>query len=175
MLTNGPDCPCIINLSNKHSQAIIDIILPIQQDEFGINITLSQQPDLLNIEKFYLKDGGIFLGAIYQERLCGTLALLRFERSLGAIRKMFVTREFRGKNLALADSLMDALIDDCLRKGIEGLYLGTVDVLKAAIRFYQKRGFEQIEEENLPQSFPRMSQDNMFFHLNLKSPINHKQ
>ncbi|WP_206598641.1 hypothetical protein [Rufibacter ruber] len=47
-------------LDNSHSKEIIDIILPIQQLEFGVPITLADQPHLLDIEGFYIQKGGDF-------------------------------------------------------------------------------------------------------------------
>jgi len=52
----------IKTLKNSDSKDIIDIILPIQQLEFGVPITLADQPDLLDIEDFYNLKGGGFLG-----------------------------------------------------------------------------------------------------------------
>lgn len=157
----------IKTLKNSDSKAIIDIVLPIQQLEFGVPITLADQPDLLEIEKFYMLKGGNFWGASVEGELGGTIALLRFNEKAGAIRKMFVKKEFRGKEYGLASLLLEELITYCKENGIENLYLGTVNVLKAAIRFYEKKGFEQLDKKELPVDFPLMSLDNVFFKLAL--------
>ncbi|MFC4144195.1 GNAT family N-acetyltransferase [Pedobacter mendelii] len=146
---------------------IIDIILPIQQLEFNVPLTISDQPDLLDIENFYMLKGGNFWGASIQEKLCGTIALLRFNKESGAIRKMFVKKEFRGKEYGIAVALLNELINYCIANGIKNLYLGTVDILKAAIRFYEKKGFKQLDKNDLPNDFPFMSSDNVFYHLAL--------
>jgi len=155
----------IKQLNNSHSEEIINIILPIQQLEFGVNITLADQQDLLNIENFYIKTGGNFWGAKVESDLCGTIALLRFNKNSGAIRKMFVKKEFRGKEYGIASLLLQELISYCKENGIEHLYLGTVDILKAAINFYKKKGFLEVQKNELPDKFPLMNPDNVFFHL----------
>ncbi len=53
----------IISLNNAHSRQIIDLILPIQQIEFNVPVTLEGQPDLLDIETNYHQTGGNFLGS----------------------------------------------------------------------------------------------------------------
>jgi GNAT superfamily N-acetyltransferase len=152
-------------LDNSFSKSIIDIVLPIQQLEFGVTITLGDQPDLLDIENYYITNGGNFWGAISNNELCGTIALLRFNEKAGAIRKMFVKKEFRGKEFGIASLLLEELLSHCRNNGIEDLYLGTVDILKAAIRFYEKKGFVQIDKSERPSDFPIMNADNIFCHL----------
>ncbi|XHR93373.1 GNAT family N-acetyltransferase [Mucilaginibacter sp. UC70_90] len=92
--------PVISSLNNTYCQQIIDIILPIQQIEFNVPITLEAQPDLLDIETNYHQTGGDFWGAIYNEQLVGTIALIAFDNNAAAIRKMFVLKEYRGKSWA---------------------------------------------------------------------------
>jgi hypothetical protein len=43
------------------------------------------------------------------------------------------------------------------------VYLGTIDRLRAALRFYAKNGFVEVQKESLPASFPRMAVDTRFF------------
>jgi putative acetyltransferase len=159
----------IKTLRNSDSKDIIDIILPIQQLEFGVPLSLADQPDLLEIEDFYILKGGNFWGASIEGELCGTIALLLFNEKAGAIRKMFVKKEFRGKQYGIASLLMEELINYCRENGIEDLYLGTVDVAQAAIRFYEKKGFAQLDKKELPVDFPIMATDNVFCHLTLQT------
>lgn len=154
-------------LTNADSEKIIGLILPIQQIENNVPVTLADQPDLLNIESVYHKSGGGFWGVKYNDEVIGTIALIAFEGNGGAIRKMFVKKDFRGKEFGLAQHLLEALIDYCKVQSITDLYLGTLDTLKAAIRFYERNNFELIAKENLPPSFPVMQVDNRFFHLKI--------
>ena len=155
-------------IQNEYENEIIDLILNIQQKEFNVPVTLEDQPDLLNIENFYFKPGGIFLGAFIDKKLVGTIALVRFNAEAGAIRKMFVKKEFRGKEFGIAQQLLEQLIIFSKENGIQNLYLGTVNILQAALRFYEKNGFVTIAKETLPPDFPLMKPDNVFCHLNVK-------
>lgn len=155
-------------IGNRYEKEVVDIILPIQQLEFNVPITLEDQPDLLDIEKNYQGSGGGFWGAKVDGRVVGTIGLINIGGGGGAIRKMFVRKEFRGKESGIAQKLLDTLIISCREKNITDLYLGTVDLLKAALRFYERNGFTQIKKADLPSSFPVMGADNIFYHLDLR-------
>lgn len=157
----------IINLKNIDSKSAIGLILPIQVVEFGVPITINDQPDLLDIDGYYNKPGGGFWGALQNDELIGTIGLINVGHNAGVIRKMFVKKEFRGKELGIAQQLLATLIDHSRKKGIIHLYLGTVDKMKAAHRFYEKNGFRKIEPSDLPVYFPRMAADNTFYHLSI--------
>lgn len=155
------------SLSNGHSQQIINLILPIQQIEFNVPVTLKDQPDLLDIEGFYTRPGGHFWGALKEEELIGTIAMINTGHAAAAIRKMFVKKEYRGKEFGIAQRLLETLIAYCREKGIKDVYLGTVNVLKAAQRFYERNGFTPIAMNDLPVYFPRMAADEIFYHLSI--------
>ncbi len=157
----------IEQLANIHSKQLIDLILPIQQIEFNVPVILADQPDLLDIEAFYMKSGGNFWGAIQDGEVIGSIALINTGHNACALRKMFVKKEFRGKELNIAQRLLEELLIFCRENEIRDIYLGTVTILKAAQRFYERNGFEKIEKENLPDYFPRMAADDLFYHLNI--------
>ena len=160
----------IERLNNQFCEAIIGLILPIQQIEFNVDIDLAAQPDLLDIEKNYDGSGGAFWGAILNGELIGTIALIAVpEHQSGAIRKMFVKKEFRGKDFGVAQALLKTLLAYCEDNNLNEVYLGTKDVLQAACRFYERNGFKSVAMEDLPVYFPRMAVDNVFYSLDLKS------
>jgi len=158
----------IYPIQNRYAEAVIDLVLNIQQKEFNVAITLEDQPDLLEIENFYYKDGGCFWGAFINGELVGTIALVKFNNEAGAIRKMFVKKAYRGKELYIAQQLLETLIAYSVEHGLSHLYLGTVSILQAALRFYEKNNFMRISKELLPEDFPLMSADNVFCHLTIK-------
>jgi len=155
-------------LNNNYSPQVVDLILPIQTIEFNIPITLKDQPDLMDMEQMYHNSGGNFWGAFNKDELVGTIALISIGHNAGAIRKMFVKKEFRGKEYGIAQQLLEKLIEYCYGIKITDLYLGTVEVLTAAQRFYERNGFERINRTALPDYFPLMSADTVFYHLVLK-------
>ncbi|MDH6253678.1 N-acetylglutamate synthase-like GNAT family acetyltransferase [Chryseobacterium sp. H1D6B] len=155
-------------INSSYSEKAADLILNIQQKEFNIPITIEDQPDLFQIESFYVENGGNFWGAFINEELVGTIALVKFDEKAGAVRKMFVKKEFRGKEFNIAQKLLEVLIAYSRESGIDQVMLGTVSVLKAAQRFYERNKFEKIDENLLPASFPLMNADDVFYILNLK-------
>lgn len=158
----------IVPIYNNDSEAVINIILPIQQNEFNIAIGINDQQDLLTIEEFYHHGGGHFWGAKINGELVGTIGLIKCSDDFGAIRKMFVKKEYRGKEYGIAQLLLETLIAYSKEIGLKSLYLGTKDVLQAALRFYEKNGFTLIEKSELPKAFPIMPVDNVFCRLSFK-------
>ncbi|MCV9933870.1 GNAT family N-acetyltransferase [Flavobacterium sp. LS1R47] len=157
----------IVPIKDDYSEAVVDLILNIQQKEFNVPITLEDQPDLLEINQFYHKKGGCFWGAFIDGELVGTIALVKYDDREGAIRKMFVKKEYRGKELYIAQQLLDTLIAYSKQNGLLDLYLGTVSILEAALRFYERNNFVRIEKGTLPDAFPIVDVDNVFCHLKL--------
>ena len=148
-------------------QEVIDMILEIQQKEYGISITAEDQPDLKNVYEFYQQDGGNFWIALSEGAVAGTIALKNIGNNCGALRKMFVKSEFRGAEKGVASGLLSALEGWSPAKGYRDIYLGTTPFFNAAHRFYRKNGFEEILKEELPESFPVMTVDTIFFHKEL--------
>ncbi len=82
----------IETIKDGDSKAVIDLILPIQQQEHNVPVTLEDQPDLLHIEQVYQGSGGGFWGVKDQGEVIGTIALIRIADGGGVIRKMFVKK-----------------------------------------------------------------------------------
>ncbi len=143
--------------------SIVSLILHIQQVEFQVPITLEGQPDLLQIPSFYQQKRGNFWVAVVEGEVVGTIALIDCGGSVGAIRKMFVKQAFRGKPYNIAQQLLDVLTQSAQEQGITSLYLGTLERLQAAIRFYERNGFVLLPKSDLPKAFPIMEVDTHFF------------
>lgn len=156
-------------IHNEYCDKLIDLILTIQQKEFNLTITIDAQPDLLDIDTNYHKGGGNFWGAFIGDELIGTIALINSNGDMGTIRKMFVKKEYRGKELGVAQQLLETLLQCCRDKALTEIYLGTVHQLKAAHRFYERNGFTQIDINDIPDYFPRMMTDNLFYYLHLSN------
>ena len=142
---------------------IVSLILNIQQNEFQVPITINEQQDLLNIPTFYQQKKGNFWVAKFNDEVVGTIALIDCGNNIGTIRKMFVKKEFRGKEYGIAQRLLNTLEEASRENNIKNLYLGTLERLQAAIRFYERNGFTLIQKQNLPTAFPLMPVDTHFF------------
>jgi N-acetylglutamate synthase-like GNAT family acetyltransferase len=157
----------ILPFSPQHGEGVVSVILPIQQEEFGISITLESQPDLLDIESFYQRGNGNFWVAVTGGEVVGTLALLDIGNRQGALRKMFVKSSFRGPEHGVAKRLLDTLLQWCRLRDMQEIYLGTTENFVAAHRFYEKNGFNEVTRSQLPSNFPVMSVDTKFYSLAL--------
>jgi N-acetylglutamate synthase-like GNAT family acetyltransferase len=153
----------ILPFAPEHAAGVVAVILPIQQAEFGIAITLAAQPDLQNIPAFYQRENGNFWVALENRRVVGTVALLDIGASQAALRKMFVSAEYRGREHSVAKRLLDTLVMWCREHGVKDVYLGTTAKFLAAHRFYEKNGFREIAPPELPLRFPVMSVDTKFY------------
>ncbi len=147
------------------TEAISDVILPIQREEFGIPITREAQPDLLNIAGFYQVRAGNFWVAEARGAVIGTIGLLDIGHGEGALRKMFVSSSWRGKQERVAERLLQELIAWARKQALRRILLGTTDRFLAAHRFYEKHDFHLIAKEDLPTTFPVMTVDTRFYAL----------
>lgn len=154
----------------KDKEDVINLILPIQREEFGVAISITDQPDLENIPTFYQQGGGNFWVATKGDEIIGSIALIYIGNEQGVIRKMFVKSDYRGSTYGIAQHLVNELMDWCAARQIEEIYLGTVDKMKAAHRFYEKNGFHSTEAALLPKAFPVMKVDNRFFKRIIRNP-----
>ena len=149
-------------LSN-YQEAVIRLILSIQQDEFGIPISLDDQPDLTKIPEFYQQGSGNFWVALHAGKVVGTVALIDIGNRQGALRKMFVDSAFRGPDYLTAKALLQGLLQWAAEHKLEEIYLGTTEKFLAAHRFYEKNRFNKIDKKELPSNFPVMKVDTRFY------------
>ncbi|HHL32151.1 MAG TPA: GNAT family N-acetyltransferase [Oceanospirillales bacterium] len=155
----------IVPFSSAYQQQVVELILGIQAGEFGISITVDDQPDLLDIGKYYQQDNGNFWLAIMGQKVVGTISLADIGNNQVALRKMFVKQAYRGKPLFIGQQLLDTAIDWCNNRQIRQIYLGTVPSYHAAHKFYEKNGFMRIDQSRLPMAFQIMEVDKYFYCL----------
>lgn len=148
---------------DHYQSQVVELILSIQKEEFNIPISIEEQPDLLNIPKFYQTGCGNFWVAISNDQVIGTIAIIDIGNQICALRKMFVDKNVRGKERGIAMSLLDTVVAWSQEHGIKEIYLGTTSSYLAAHRFYEKHGFNEIDKRLLPRAFPVMSVDSKFY------------
>lgn len=149
------------------TQGVIDLILSIQREEYGIDITAQDQPDLSEIPAFYQSGTGDFLVAEAKGRIVGTIAMKDIGADRVALRKMFVAAPWRGRKNGVAQALLNALLHLARERGVAEVLLGTTDAFLAAHRFYERNGFILANADSLPSTFPRMAVDSCFYRLTL--------
>lgn len=153
----------IIPYTQQYEEETINLIVGIQAGEFGLPITAGDQPDLRIVGTFYQQGKGNFWLAIDNGKVVGSIALIDIGNNEAALRKMFVDPAYRGRDKAVAQRLMEKLLDWCRQQGVKSIYLGTVEQFKASHRFYEKNGFRLIDKLHLPETFPTMPLDTIFY------------
>lgn len=153
----------IEHYTETYRDAVRDLIVPIQREEFGVDITSEDQPDLTQIPTFYQKNGGQSWLAFDGDTLVGTIALVDISDHMGALRKMFVRDSHRGKEVGVAQTLLETLLSHAREHGMQEIYLGTTAAFLAAHRFYEKNGFDLVHPDDLPHNFLRMVPDTRFY------------
>lgn len=153
----------IVPFAACHADRVIAHVLSIQRDEFGIPITLDDQPDLGDVAGTYRHGAGEFWVAEHDGAVVGTIGLLDFGGGQAALRKMFVARGWRGAAAGIARRLVDVLVRRCRTHGVRDVYLGTTEPMRAAQRFYEKHGFVEVRRADLPATFPVMAVDTKFY------------
>lgn len=140
-------------------------VLQIQQREFCIPITYEEQKDLHDPYDFFVRQyNGNFWLALSGSQVIGTIGLVNIGGGNGIIKKMFVHKDWRGREYGIGAKLI-ATLESWAKseRGIKRIYLGTADILKAANRFYQKNGYIQVEKADLPAGFMLVDVDNVFY------------
>jgi len=149
--------------SDHYNQAVIELIVSIQRDEYDMDITADDQPDLNDVNGFYRRGAGNFWIATVGEEVVGTIALIDIGNQQGAMRKMFVNKDYRGSQKGVAARLITVLEDWAKEHGFNKIFLGTRSQFVAAHYFYAKYGYTEIAKADLPASFPVMAVDDRFF------------
>lgn len=154
--------------TSDYQQDIIDLILPIQREEFGLPVTIDVQPDLLTIAEVYQRDAGQFWLALDEGQVVGSIALLDIGLQQVALRKMFVRASHRGAEFGVARALLNTAMQWSRDKELRDIYLGTTAYFHAAHRFYEKNGFVQVTVGELPDNFSAMQIDTKFYRYQLR-------
>ncbi len=150
-----------------YAEEVPNLILSIQIGEFQVPVTRQDQPDLEQIPAVYQRGKGNFWVALSDEKVVGTIAAIDFGDDMLALRKMFVHRDFRGREHGTAQLLWETLLDWSTERQVKAIYLGTIERLVAARRFYARNGFVDIAKEDLPKNFPLMPVDTLFYQKEL--------
>lgn len=155
----------ICSYSEQYKEDVIDLILNIQREEFGLAIGLEEQYDLLDITSHYLEKGHFWIALDDDNTLAGTIALIKLDNGASALKKMFVRKDLR--RFGLGRQLMEACLTYCQENKMTSIYLGTVSSLLQAQKFYQNMGFQEISKSQLPKDFPILDLDNVFYQYHL--------
>ena len=152
----------IIQYDEKYKENVIRLILDIQNKEAGIHLFLEEQPDLYDIKKSYIENGGNFwIVRNEADEVIGTIGIMNKGNGYGVLKKFFVRADFRKQKVGLM--LYQKLLFFCKNNEIKTIILDTPSVAKASHRFYEQNGFMKIAKENLPIHYEFPDRDSLLY------------
>lgn len=107
----------------------------------------------------------LYLVALFEKKLVGTISITRLEKNNSVLRKMFLHKNYRGQGIA--GLLLQNIVNWANDNNVNSIYLGTMAQFTTAQKFYERLNFEQIDKELLPKDFPLNPLDSIFYKLNL--------
>ena len=153
----------INNFSEADQLEVKQFVLGIQNGEFNLCFLEEEQPDLTNIREFYINGG--FWVAKADNRIIGTIGLQRVDSRNGVLRKMFVDKDFRGREFGTAQLLFGTLLEFAVFFKFETIWLDTPAVAKASHKFYERNGFQLANKSNLPKGYVFLDNDSKVYKL----------
>lgn len=158
----------IMQFEDRYTQDVIDLVLHFQNDGTRLPVTVDDQPDLRTITDSYIRAGGDFWIATEDGRLIGSIGIMPCGSEIAILKKFFVYEKYQGEPVHLGQKLYARLLQFAKEKGFKTILLDTPANAVRAHRFYEKAGFQKVEENELPISFSHPYQDCDFFLLNLE-------
>ncbi|BDC43486.1 GNAT family N-acetyltransferase [Paraburkholderia terrae] len=160
--------PRIATFQESLTDEVVGLILHIQNDESNVGISIDDQPELLDINRYFIANGGGFWIALDpQGHVVGTIALQIETPTVAVLKKFFVSAAWRGAGAGCASRLYETLLAHARLKGIETILLDTPSVSTRSHAFYRRQGFQQIAADELPVKYAYPDRDSLLFRLDL--------
>ena len=116
-------------------------------DEYCDAIGVLVRDSIPALEQYFNPGSGVWLATEAANAVgCVVLRPLPSRSAACEVKRLYVRPSHR--SLAVADALMDALEAYAAGQGYRYAYLDTKDDLRAAIRFYERRGYRPCERYN---------------------------
>ncbi len=155
----------IVTYQEKYKSQIIDLILSIQNQEAKINLSLEEQPDLLDIPNCYEKEGGEFWLTLENDTVIGTLALMNKGNGNGILKKGFVKNEYRKRGILT--ELYKTVLDYARINHFKQLMFDTPSVATNCHRFFEKEGYVRISKNEQPFEYEYPDRNSYLYWLEL--------
>lgn len=151
----------------EDKEEIIELVLYCQNDGTRPVVTVESQPELLRIKEVYLENGGAFWVARDGGKLAGCIGLVNCKNGIGILKKFFVYDLYRSAPHHLGRRLYGELLEFAKDRQMKKLLLDTPRNTERAHRFYEKAGFQKIEESELPVTYDHPYSECDFFILEI--------
>ena len=133
----------IKTFSCSHAVEVKELVIGVLKCE-GFEYDSAKDFDLDDIEKYYLKNGGIFYVGIMDGYIIGTSAVKKIDDSKCEIKRIYLKREFRGRGFG-KELFLKAL--KYAEENYPTIVLKTNVGLKDSINMYIKNSFSAVKKE----------------------------
>ena len=144
-----------IHLYKKDNQIGIDAMMNEIINEFNLPNSNGSNSNSQSLNKYWV--------AFNKTEIIGTVGILKIDNTSSILKNMFVKKEYRGKGFTTSHSLLKKACEWSESEGMNHIYLGTMSQFKAAHKFYEKNGFQEIVKSKLPFSFITNPLDEVFY------------
>ncbi len=144
---------------------IAALILSIQNDEAGLDLTIDEQPDLRDVAASYA-EGGFWI-AVDGDRIVGTIGLLDLN-GRGVLKKFFVEASYRGRS-GPARAMFESLLNRASDLDLIDIVLDTPAIASRSHSFYMRWGFTPITAAELPLGYQYPDRNSRLFRLQLRT------
>lgn len=135
----------IIEFNNNYADRVKKLVLFVLK-EFGYEYDKNLDLDLEDIEKHYsIADKSVFLVYLHDGDVIGTIALKKINKTTCEIRRIYVNKDFRKKGVG--KMLFNEFTKYAQKFNYKKIILDTTEIMTAAIKFYEKYGFEKKSKE----------------------------
>ncbi len=148
-------------------QADIDLMLADISTEYKEPIF---SPIYKKISELYLLPDRQYWSAVANGRAIGTVGAILASGNNVVLKAMFLHKSYRANGQQIALRLLETAIHWAAERECAFIYLGTMEQFKAAQRFYEKNGFDEIQERELPPDYPSNKMDTRFYQKEIKLP-----
>jgi RimJ/RimL family protein N-acetyltransferase len=142
----------------KEYQNDIDEMMESIALEFKQNILTENYKKIIELAEL---QNCKFWVAIVNKKVVGTIGLVELENQNAEIKKMFVSKSFRGQGISKL--LLQTLTNWTMQNKFKHIHLGTMAQFEVAQRFYEKNGFKKISKFELPKDFFINPLDSIFY------------
>lgn len=86
--------------ADRYKEEVIKLILHVQNDEYGVGISVEEQPDILDIQSNYVKEGGNFWVALNENGdVVGSIGLQKKTDDIAVLKKFLFIKITAAKSL----------------------------------------------------------------------------
>lgn len=140
----------IRSAANDDCEKVQNLVFGVLR-EYGLKPDIEgTDRDIADIETYYIKRGGIFeVLETAGGELLGTVGLYSIDAQTVELRKMYFSRELRGKGFG--KKTLRRMIEKARQMGFKTIYLETAGVLEEAVGLYKSFGFQPTAEKHTPR------------------------